>query len=142
MPSRAYVFNQAGFAFEAFPGEVVILNVDQGSYFALGGWALDIWPALIERCPLDRIADAIARRYDVPVATIGSELDGLVARLKEERILLEALPSDAGPALGLTVATGALQPLTFEKHVDLQDLLTLDPIHDVDPEQGWPSLRP
>src|SRR5215217_7015744 len=32
--------------------------------------------------------------------------------------------------------------ITYEKHEDLQDLLTLDPIHDVDPEQGWPSLRP
>ena len=27
---------------------------------------------------------------------------------------------------------------TFEKHVDMQDLLTLDPIHDVDLAKGWP----
>jgi hypothetical protein len=142
MPARACLFNKASFAFETFPGEVVILNVEQGSYFALGGWVLDVWPALTERQPLDRIADAIASRYDAPVSTIRSELDQLVAKLTEEQILLDASPSDVGLTLDEAAATGVLQPLTFEKHTDLQDLMTLDPIHDIDPEQGWPNVRP
>jgi hypothetical protein len=141
MPAAAYAFNRASFAFEAFPGEVVILNVGQGSYFALGGWAVDMWPALIGRHSPDAIAYAIALRYDAPVGTIRRELDQLVCKLKEEQILVEAEPCAAGLELD-EATTGVLQPLTYEKHEDLQDLLTLDPIHDVDPEQGWPSLRP
>jgi hypothetical protein len=27
----------------------------------------------------------------------------------------------------------------FERHADMEDLLTLDPIHDVDPRKGWPN---
>jgi hypothetical protein len=30
MPAAAFAFNKASFAFEAFPGEVVILNFGQG----------------------------------------------------------------------------------------------------------------
>ena len=142
MPVRAYRFNMASFAFEAFPGELVILNVEQGSYFALGGWALDIWPALIERQPLDRIADAIARRYDAPAGVIASELGAFAAKLAQEQILLEAEPCDADLTLEDPATAGVLQPLRFEKHDDLQDLITLDPIHDIDPEQGWPNVRP
>lgn len=142
MPAPAYLFNKASFAFEAFPGELVILNVEQGSYFALGGWALDIWPALIAGQPLERIADAIARRYDAPVGIIASELGEFAARLAQEQILLEAEPSEADLILEEPATAGVLQPLRFEKHDDLQDLITLDPIHDIDPEQGWPNVRP
>ena len=29
----------------------------------------------------------------------------------------------------------------LETYTDMQDLLTLDPIHDVDPQQGWPIQK-
>ena len=35
-------------------------------------------------------------------------------------------------------ASSKYQGFLFEKHSDLDELLVLDPIHDVDPEKGWP----
>jgi hypothetical protein len=36
---------------------------------------------------------------------------------------------------------GAFQPPTLESYNDMQDLLLLDPIHDVD-DMGWPQKAP
>jgi hypothetical protein len=36
---------------------------------------------------------------------------------------------------------GEYQGFSFERHDDMDDLLTLDPIHDVDPQEGWPKIR-
>ena len=140
MAFRSYAFDRTAFAYEVFPEEVVILNLGQGSYFALGGWAVDLWPMLIGGQPVERIVAAIAARYDVPQATIRTELDGLVAKLLDEGILAETAPNETVVELAEPSELG-FQPLSFEKHADMEDLLTLDPIHDVDPEQGWPKLR-
>ncbi|QPC90585.1 PqqD family protein [Mesorhizobium sp. INR15] len=133
----AYLFNADKFAFEVFADEIVVLDITEGTYFALGGWVVEIWPALAARQPVELIADAISQRYGVSGGTIADELSGLVAKLKDEAILRDAEPTDEG--MVLAGATGDFRPLSFEKHVDMQDLLTLDPIHDVDPQKGWPS---
>jgi hypothetical protein len=140
MTDRTYRFNGTHFAFELFEDEVVILNVTEGSYFALGGWAFDVWLALADRHPLGRLADAIAGRYGVPADEIADELSNLAAKLVQEGILLEADPAEEVATLSEPPA-GGFRPLVFEKHVDMEDLMTLDPIHDVDPEQGWPKYR-
>jgi hypothetical protein len=31
---------------------------------------------------------------------------------------------------------------TLENFTDLEDILRLDPIHEADPERGWPHARP
>jgi hypothetical protein len=28
----------------------------------------------------------------------------------------------------------------LEKHTDMQDLILLDPVHEVDPQRGWPHV--
>lgn len=142
MTARAYMFNRANFAFEVFTDEVVILNVTEGAYFALGGWAFDIWPDLASRQPVDRLVEVIARRYGKPREAIETELNEFVAKLQQEQILLDAAPSDRAMAQDEPTSAAVFRPITFEKHVDMEDLLTLDPIHDVDPQQGWPNYRP
>jgi hypothetical protein len=138
MPARAYAFNNADFAFETFANEVVALNVVEGTYFAFGGSSSDIWNALANRQPVAAIVDATAARYGVPVELVEQELGNFIEKLTAERILLEAQPTDEPIALHGSAAARGFQPFSFEKHADMEDLLTLDPIHDVDPERGWP----
>src|SRR5262245_49304258 len=138
MTARAYAFNGAEFAFETFADEVVVLNVVEGTYFALGGSSIDIWDALANRQPVRAIADAIAARHGVAANLVEQELSDFIAKLTAEKILLEAQPADEPIALGEPAQARGFQPFSFEKHVDMEDLLTLDPIHDVDPERGWP----
>lgn len=132
----AYAFNDRNFAFEVFADEIVILNVTEGTYFAVGGWAVEIWNNLAQGGSTERIVSDVSSHYGIPTSEVGRELAEFVARLKQESIFHDAAPGDgADMAMALSAA---FQPISFEKHIDMQDLLTLDPIHDVDPKKGWP----
>lgn len=135
---KGFEVNARRFASEEIDGEVIILDVEEGSYFSLGGSATSIWNAIGTGASLEAIK-AWARRgfADGNRAEIGEAIDAVVETLAKEGIIgqVEAKDSRALDALG----TGAkiFEPARCEKFTDMQDLLTLDPIHDVD-ETGWP----
>jgi hypothetical protein len=64
-------------------------------------------------------------------------------QLKKEGIIVETdsrPESQELPSLVRETKTLFNAP-NFEVHNDMQDLLVLDPIHEVD-DAGWPSLKP
>lgn len=136
--AQAFELDLDRYASETFEREVVVLNLIEGTYYALGGSANEIWPQLTARRPVQEIAAELARIHGAPPAEIATALGEFSRRLLEEGILRPATaPADAA-ATPLTPNSEKFVPPTFEKYVDMQDLLTLDPIHDVDPESGWP----
>jgi hypothetical protein len=97
---------------EVFDGEAVLVNLRTGRYYALDARATDVWRAVVAGEPL-------------PPGT-----EGFAGRLVDEQLAVsdERFPEpDAdGPVL--------------EVFTDMQDILLLDPIHDVDYDAaGWPS---
>jgi hypothetical protein len=80
------------------------------------------------------------------------DLERFVARLVEERLLLveapardtgargDPTPPRAGSAAVSTGARRSYAPPDVHKYDDLEELLRLDPVHDVD-EVGWPVPR-
>lgn len=138
MLNTRYAFNGDCFAYEVFPDEVVVLDVIDGAYFSLGGTTPVVWPVLIEGHALGDIATALARTYELKAEVAEQELHDLTRRLSEERILVEAGPGDTLDGVSIEGGNEEFRSFSFEKHVDMQDLLTLDPIHDVDPQAGWP----
>lgn len=138
MASRAYRLNGKDFADQVFDDEIILLNLTTGTYYALGGSAIDFWRALSDARPIASIEDAMALRYGSAAEQAGADLATLIGQLLEESILEEAEPSEEVVALAAFGPASGYRPPTFEKHNDMQDLLTLDPIHDVDPQKGWP----
>jgi hypothetical protein len=71
-------------------------------------------------------------------------MDDLVSELVEEGLIaeipagLDVTLSPNGAASGGLSAGLAYVPPVMNKHSDMQELLLLDPIHEVD-EAGWPS---
>jgi hypothetical protein len=116
---------------EAFDGEAVLVHMGTGCYFSLNATATAIWALLQD----GRSAAAI-------VASLGwelSQVEAFIERLHAEELVEEA-EVDAG-------ATRVVDPPTDEEPVlqrfsDMQDLLMLDPIHDIDLDgDGWPVTR-
>lgn len=128
----AYTFDHSRFAFETFGDEIVVLNLDDGTYFAFGGSAVEIWPALVGSEPVGRIIEAF------PDEASDRNIRDFVAKLVQEGMLI-ATETGANGAAASVAATNGFRPISFEKHTDMKDLLTLDPIHDVDPHKGWPN---
>lgn len=132
-------FNHDLFAHEVFDHEVVALNTLDGTYYAFGGSAVSLWEDLISRRSIARIVSALEAAHRGSEVDVAGSVASFVEALLAEQILLPAESENPG-ALRLSQdgSAAAFSPPTFEKHADMQELLTLDPIHGVDPQKGWP----
>ena len=126
-------------------GEAAIIDLRSGTYFSLNPSATLLWPALVSGTSVaDLIAHAVALTGEQHRAALEASVPGFVAALREQG-LLESVPAaapiapDDNPAAPIpTVDSNTFEPPSFERFDDLQDLLLLDPIHDVS-DRGWPN---
>lgn len=84
--------------------------------------------------PLTEVRNSFAERFG---AQAGQDLQDFVATLIEHELLREA---DATPVDFVPVTVAAYFAPKLDIYTDMQELLLLDPVHDVD-ETGWPAQR-
>jgi hypothetical protein len=86
----------------------------------------------------------VTARYEVDLETARQDVERFASQLLEERLVeaSDAEPDAVPPSASSTSSSNRLpyQPPTIEKFDDLQELLLLDPVHEVD-EAGWPISR-
>jgi hypothetical protein len=111
---------------EVFDGEAVLINLRHGRYYALDDRATAVWRLVVEGAALD----------DVIRAREGEDVLPFLGRLVEEELVVV----DGGPLPDPGAVNGHPVP-AIEVFTDLEDLLLLDPIHDVDPRTGWPQAQ-
>ncbi|MBI5948603.1 MAG: PqqD family protein [Chloroflexi bacterium] len=125
---------------ESVDGEALIVNLETGAYYSATGVGDAIWTLLAEGAGVAAIVNAITARY--PAAAAGESVHAFLAELVEEGLAVGdsgAEPSTAAPA-GVSLPAAFTAPV-LQKYTDMQDLLLLDPIHEVD-DTGWPSALP
>ncbi len=132
---------------DTIDGEVVIVNLKSGSYYSLDGVGADIWSFLEQGNTVDQIVERMARKYDGSRSDIQKGVHTLVTELQGEELVVPAqakaplVPGEAKPEQS---PAGSSRPRflkpTLQKYTDMQDLLLLDPIHDVD-DKGWPTIK-
>jgi hypothetical protein len=71
-----------------FDGDLVILDLANGEYFALDPVGARMWEGLAARHSRDAIAEKIAQEYDVSVERALSDLSSLVDQLVSRRLLV------------------------------------------------------
>lgn len=150
--SLRYVPNTPAVAFEAFDDEVVLIHFPSGRYFRLDDVGRAAWKALdaVRGSTRAEIAEAIGHRFEGDVGVIATEIDAFVDGLAENELVVDAATRDASGGTDGESASAADEPSpeadakrspfrapTLEVFTDLEDILLLDPIHDVD-ETGWP----
>lgn len=121
-------------------GEVVIMNLKTGRYFSSDGVGSECWDALAGGLSVEQLVDRLANRYAEDRATIGSAVAGFVQDLIVHELIA---PSDATPAdtVRPSFSNGSrFHAPVLNVYSDMQDLLLLDPIHDVD-TAGWPMPK-
>jgi hypothetical protein len=121
-------------AAEIFDGEYIIANLDTGLYFSVQGLAV----SMINFLPFetkDQVIDLLANTFPENSETIQKELTSILDELIENEIVLKddlkTLVESKSNTLPIKYVASR-----FNKYADMQDLLLLDPIHDVD-EDGW-----
>ena len=108
---------------EVFDGEAVLINLRLGRYYALDERGTAAWRAISAGTSLAALSE------ERP----GEDVVSFLVRLVEEELVVVS-----GAALPAPSPNGRPVP-GIEVFTDLEDLLTLDPIHDVDPGSGWPQ---
>jgi hypothetical protein len=133
---------------ETIDGEVVIIDLASGNYYSVKGCGADVWD-VIQKSPgtaPPEIVAAVAARFDDPSAEIEKHVVRFLDELRSEGLL--AVDDSAGEPAQVRPAgqnggdcTRAFDPPLLEKYTDMQDLVLLDPVHEVD-VTGWPQPRP
>jgi hypothetical protein len=130
---------------EIIDGEAVIVNLQNGSYYSIDKIGAVVWSYLEKGLSMSQIIDIIAVKYSGEAAAIKHALEQLFAQLQDEQLIVpvETAPSNGDFSDVRGAANGEIKPQfeapVLHKYTDMEDLLLLDPIHDVD-ETGWPNV--
>jgi hypothetical protein len=125
---------------ETVGGETIIVNLASGHYFSLQGSAVDVWQG-IER---GESAETIVLQLEQRCEAGDGEISAAVQKLLEDFVAAELLVAESNGAAGAPVAVTQeaaervpfVAP-SFNTFTDMQDIILLDPVHEVD-TRGWP----
>lgn len=141
MSSATYFkINQPDVVSETIDGESVIINLYKGLYYNLNPTGSEIWTLVEAGAGMADIMTLLSQKYpDAP--DVVQAVTRLLAELQTEELIIPTTPvAEFVPPLEMVVATTAFEAPVLYKYADMQDLLALDPIHDVD-ETGWPNQK-
>lgn len=142
-----YAVDDLTVAHQALEGEVVIVHLTRGHYYSLSATGAETWTALAGGASVGETAAALAAAYEPDVAVLEDAVARFARALVKEGLLEPR--SGGGPdgavaareALGLNpAARGPYEAPKWTKYTDLEQLLQVDPIHEVD-ESGWPPAE-
>jgi hypothetical protein len=138
MGAKRWTIDNERVVSEVLDGEAVIVDLAAGHYHAATGVAATVWQAIGAALDVEAIVDLAGRSHrDVP-ATATDEITRFIDQLLHAGLITPApdgtVPSDVQPPAEPTPWV----PPRLESHDDLEDLLVLDPVHDVTAE-GWPN---
>lgn len=126
---------------ESVDGEVLIVNLESGCYYSSRGTGDAIWRMIAAGAsPLETV-DAVIANYGAARDLVEAAVRNFTGELLEERLLVELnndAPKPQSPPMEKS-SESFVAPV-LQKYTDMQDLLVLDPIHDVEPT-GWPEAR-
>ena len=126
---------------ETIDGETIMVNLDTGSYYWLDPLASYLCGSMEDGASLEEIVEEVGRRFPTEGPAVEREVRALADRLVEEALLVTANgaePTDRAPRAFPALAS--FEPPIFKIYTDMQELLLLDPVHDVGVE-GWPEPR-
>lgn len=121
--------------------EVIALDMQSGSYFSLRQAAAWIWRLLRQPVSQEQIVTAVITCYQVDRVRATLDVQALLGHLQAEGLIEVTVAQQTEEIAPPLHPTG--EPYTtpvLEVFTDVQDLLTIDPIHDVD-EMGWPQPK-
>jgi hypothetical protein len=129
---------------ETIDGEVVIIHLETGCYYSLSKTGAAIWSCIERQLDPQALVQEIRQTYSGEPATVSGLVLEFLDLLKSEDLIVYS-PVTLADLDSASVSPPADQP-SFEKPVlekfsDMEDLLLLDPIHEVDVEAGWPNEK-
>jgi len=125
---------------ETIEGEAVIVNLESGVYYSLRDSGVEVWNLIETGTNFDELLDYLKDHYEGSTEEMKNSLVDLLVILQKEGLVKVSSSMPDSKKGSPSMANGEkikFSPPLLEKFSDLQELLLLDPIHEVD-EEGWP----
>lgn len=138
---KAYQLDKTNIAQEVFGNEAVLINIPLGKYYSVRGTTgIRVLELLQEPTNLENIWTGIQNEFQTDEPNAKAEIEAFVNQLAEEQIITEE------PYTTTVISEEASIKLPYEKveleiFDDMQELIMLDPIHDVESFKGWPQKK-
>lgn len=139
-----YRINSPHVVAETLDGEATIVDLDSGTYYALNESGSFIWDALVAGTAQEDVIGTFASTYAIESAEARRATEELIGQLTDQRLVVasdgSAENGGASQVDGEADSNGRrpFREPELSTYTDMQELLLLDPIHEVD-DSGWPS---
>jgi len=146
MTNQRFRVNTPTVTHETIDGEAVIINLDSGNYYSLVEVGSFIWGLIDKGASASEVQNVILQTYQGTTQDIDRGVQELLGQLQQENLIVPVDEAAAADLAGVLPSSNGHEKPSFNapslnKFSDMQELLLLDPIHDVD-EAGWPKPVP
>lgn len=144
--SKSNYYRPAGphIVHDSIDSETVVINLDSGDYYSLDSLGSQIWQSLLQSVSVERLSQRLETAFQPGEDSTTAALGAFLAQLEQEGLVVQS-DGPEGEEVGLDVkelipggVALEFSAPTLQKYTDMQELLALDPIHEVD-EAGWPK---
>lgn len=141
MTTERLQVNSPSVVWEDFNDEVVIVNLESGQYFSARDAGAAIWRRAANGYSTAELLQEVLNIYDVEQSIAAAAIDTLITEARNQNLIT------VNPTLQMAVSINevVMEKRKFinsslEVFSDMQDILLLDPIHEVD-ASGWPAQQ-
>jgi hypothetical protein len=138
LSNKYYTLNIDKLVFERFEDETVLINLESGNYYGIMQVGKEILDLLELGIDVKMIVSIISKAYKVDEKMVELDVTEFLTTLKEEAIIYEIEAKSVNYPVWQD--KGAYVKPILEKYTDMQDLILLDPVHDVN-SKGWPHKK-
>lgn len=127
--------NEPGVISEVIEGEAIVLNFASGTYYSMNHSLQLLWDGVGRGLDRGQVETLLRERYADAGESLAQDIDAALEQLLLEELLVAADSRASGEDAQTDTVDGeaeAYEAPRLQKYTDLQELLLLDPIHDVD----------
>ncbi len=138
--NKMYKTNFPDVISEPMEGEQVVIDLKSGCYYNFNESAAYIWRMIEWGYSTAEIIGLLSHNGKIEGRGIDSLVEGFIDRLEDEKLIVPSESNcDTTAKADIPAVYIKFDIPAYQKFDDMQEMLLLDPIHEVS-EAGWPNL--
>lgn len=134
-----YKLNEEKMFYDVADGIAVIIDFTTGVYYGMDALSSAVFDALMAGAGDEAVVKALQQLPGCP-ADVEAMYKAFVQKMLDRQMILGDGTGDACAPFDAALAANGFK-LDCEDFSEVRDLLMADPVHDVEPEMGWPFLK-
>lgn len=140
MQEKFFQINSPQVIREFFDDEAVIVNLELGIYYSLDSIGAIVWGLIEQGASNTQIVEKLSQMFKLST-NIEKDIEEFIDLLLKEELIATTDNASLTSFDSINIDNKlTYNKPTLSKYTDMQELLLLDPIHEVD-EEGWPNIK-